>query len=120
MLAGRRTVHELAEGAPSVTTTEPLSELVRHCLAEDGRDWVMLVDDESRPVRLVERAALLRGEPFEHRAFTVAASMSVRELARAAVRRPARDRLRPLALCDAQGRYEGLLRVERLLEALVA
>jgi hypothetical protein len=119
-LARRRTVHELAEGAPSVMTIEPLSEVVRLCLADDGCEWVMLVDEESRPVRLLERAALLRGEPFERRAFTVDRSMSVREMARTASRRPARDRLRPLALCDPQGRYEGLLRVERLLDALAA
>jgi hypothetical protein len=119
-LASRRTVHELAEGAPSVMTIEPLSEVVRLCVADDGCEWVMFVDEESRPVRLLERTALLRGEPFEHRAFTVHGSMSVREMARTASRRPARDRLRPLALCDPQGRYEGLLRVERLLDALAA
>jgi hypothetical protein len=117
---GGRTVHELAEDAPGVQVAGPLSELVRQCLTDGDRDWLMLVDDEARPVRLVERAALLRGEPFEHRAFTVGPWMSLRAIARAAARRPARDRLRPLALCDAQGRYAGLLRIERLLDALAA
>jgi hypothetical protein len=116
----QRTSHQLADPTPSVMTTEPLSELVRRCLADEGSDWVTVVDDESRPVRLIERASLLRGEPFEHRAFTVDQTMSVREMARAASRRPRRDRPRPLALCNPQGQYVGLLRVERLLDALAA
>jgi hypothetical protein len=118
--AVERSIEELAEAVPSVTRAHPLGVILEHCLSDDDRDWLIVVDDEVRPVGLVERAALLRGEPFEHRVFTVTPSMSFRAVARVAALRPPRDRLRPLACCDAHGRYEGLVRVERLLEALVA
>lgn len=113
-------IDRLAEYAPSVTAADPLSSIVDLCLADDDHDWLVLVDDQLRPRRLVERAALLLGEPFERRLLSVGPSTSVRSLARRAALRPGRDRMRPIALCDAQGRYVGLLRVERILAALAA
>ena len=110
----------LAEHAPVLPFSAEIAEIVDVCLAEDGHDWLVLVDREAKPVRLVERAALLRGEPFEHHVSVLSADASPAACARQASGRSRVDRLRPLACCDAGGRFLGLIRVERLLAALAA
>ena len=110
----------LAERAPVLPFSAEIAEIVDSCLAEDGHDWLVLVDSESKPIRLVERAALLRGEPFEHHVSLLAADATTVACARQASGRSRVDRLRPLACIDAAGRFLGLIRVERLLAALAA
>jgi hypothetical protein len=110
----------LAERAPCMRVGVPLGAIVDLSLDDAEHDWLVIVDLSGRPVCLVERAALLRGEPFERRVDVVGAAMPVRLAAQAALARPGVDRSRPLALCDADDRYLGLLRIERLLEALAA
>ena len=111
---------ELAERAPSLPASEPVSALVDLSLTVEEHDWLVLVDGSAHPVSLVERAALLRGEPFERRVDVAGPALSLRALARQALGRPRADRSRPLTVCDEAGRYVGLLRIERLLEAFVA
>lgn len=111
---------DLAEDAPVLAFSSEIAEIVDSCLADDDNDWLVLVDGEERPVRLVERAALLRGEPFEHRVSVLPADAPPAAAARQATTRSRVDRLRPLACCDAAGRFLGLVRVERLLAALAA
>ena len=111
---------DLAENAPVLAFSSEIAEIVDSCLAGDGNDWLVLVDGQDRPVRLVERAALLRGEPFEHRVSLLAADAAPAVAAVQATTRSRVDRLRPLACCDADGRFLGLIRVERLLAALAA
>jgi hypothetical protein len=118
--SGRWRSRGLAQARPSLPATEPTSAIVEACLSDDDHDWLVLVDEARQPVRLVERAALLRGEPFEHRAVAIHPATSLEELARAALDRPAVDRSRPLVLCDAAGRYRGLLMVERTAAVLGA
>ena len=113
-------LQELAERAPCMQVGEPLGAIVDLSLDDAEHDWLVIVDLSGRPVGLVERAALLRGEPFERRVEVVGAAMPVRTAAQAALARPGVDRSHPLALCDADDRYLGLLRIERLLEALAA
>jgi hypothetical protein len=113
-------LQELAERAPCMQVGEPLGAIVDLSLDDAEHDWLVIVDPSGRPVGLVERAALLRGEPFERRVEVVGAAMPVRTAAQAALARPGVDRSHPLALCDADDRYLGLLRIERLLEALAA
>jgi hypothetical protein len=118
--ASRSVARELAERAPSVPASEPVAVLVDLSLADAENDWLVLVDGEGRPLSLVERAALLRGEPYERRIDVADPAATLASLARRAVQRPRADRSRPLAVCDDAGRYVGLLRMERLLEALAA
>ena len=113
-------VQELAEQAPSLPASEPVSAIMDLSLAAEEYDWVVLVDGGAHPVGLVERAALLRGEPFERRVHVAGPALSLRALAKQALGRPRADRCRPLAVCDEGGRYIGLLRMERLLEAFAA
>lgn len=113
-------VQELAEQAPSLPAWEPVSAIMDVSLAAEEHDWVVLVDGGDHPVSLVERAALLRGEPFERHVHVAGPELSLRALAKQALGRPRADRYRPLAVCDESGRYIGLLRMERLLEAFAA
>ncbi len=113
-------LQELAERAPCVDAWESLSAIVDLSLDDAEHDWLVIVDARGRPVGLVERAALLRGEPFERRVEVVGTGTPLRAAAQTALARPKVDRSRPLVLCDADDRYLGVLRIERLLEALAA
>ena len=99
----------LEETLPCLPAASSIAAIIDLCLDDEGHEWVVLVDDRSRPVRLVERAALVRGEPFEQRAIPVLPAMPLEGVAQAAVDRPVGSRSRPLVLCDAAGRYRGLL-----------
>jgi hypothetical protein len=110
----RRGAGRVARANPSLPATEPVSAIVSCCLSSEEHDWVVLVDERTHPVRLVERAALLEGEPFEHRAVAIHPAMSLEDVARTALARPASDRSRPLAVCDAAGRYRGLLMIDAI------
>jgi hypothetical protein len=111
---------DLADDAPVLAFGSELADVVDSCLADDANDWLVLVDTQDRPVHLVERAALLRGEPFEHRVSVMPADATPKACARQAGARSRVERLRPLVCCDAAGRFLGLIRVERLLETLAA
>jgi hypothetical protein len=102
----------VARDRPGVRAGEPMSAIVDACLGAEDHDWVVLVDERAHPVRLVERAALLRGEPFEHRAVAIHPAMSLEDVATVALERPVADRSRPLAVCDGAGRYRGLLMID--------
>ena len=81
------------------------------CLEEDEHDWLVLVDDRDRPVRLIERRAMLLGQPFEHPVAGIAADCTLD----VAVRRMGPE---PLVVQDSHGCYAGVVRTERLLSAL--
>ena len=119
-MAHARVAAGLAEDAPVLPFSAEIADIVDCALADDAHDWLVLVKDDDRPIRLVERASLLRGEPFEHRVYVVAADASLAACARQATKRSRVDRLRPLVCCEASGRFLGIIRVERLLAALAA
>jgi hypothetical protein len=110
----------LEHGRPSLPATTSVAALVDVCLEHTDHDWIVLVDERSHPVRLIERAALLCGEPFAHRAVRVEPGVPLRRVAQAALDRPERDRSHPLVLCDSAGRYRGLLMIERTPDARAA
>jgi EAL domain len=105
------------ETRPSLPTTSSLAAVLDLCLDHVDHDWIVLVDRRSHPVRLLERAALLRGEPFEHQAVRVHPALPLRSVAQAALDRPEGHRSRPLVLCDCAGQYRGLLMIERTPKA---
>jgi hypothetical protein len=114
------TASPLGKGLPTLPVASSAAALVDVCLAHTDHDWIVLVDERSHPVRLIERAALLCGEPFEHRPIRVSPGVSLQDVAQSAVDRPASERSRPLVLCDHAGRYRGLLMLERRSNALAA
>ena len=107
----------MLERVASLPIGTDLAAIVARCL-DDDQEWLVLVDAAGLPVRLVERAAMLRCEPFEHAVATVPAAQTLAGAARRALSRAPASRLRPLVACDADGRYIGLLRIERLLAEL--
>ena len=113
----RATISELAEALPSLPLTASLAAVADLCLSDEGNDWLVLVDNEARPVRLIERAALLEGKPFEHRPVAVDDETSVEAAVSQALASESRA-ARPIVSCDASGRYLGLVRVERMLALL--
>lgn len=112
------TLRELAEELPALPQDAAMSAIAEVCLAADEQDWLVLLDERARPVRIIERAAVLRGEPFEHPVLALAAGTTIAAAARRAATRARRARLRPLVCCDAHGCYVGLVRMDRLLAAL--
>ena len=115
-----RVLRELAEELSALPLDASMSVIADLCLGADDRDWLVLLDERSRPVRLIERAAMLRGEPFEHAVLALAAATPIAAAARRAGARERAARLRPLVCCDVHGCYVGLVRIERLLAALAA
>ena len=108
------TIRELAEHLPCLSVTASLAAVADLCLANDANDWLVLVDDAARPVRAVDRAALLQGKPFEHRLLAVNDETPI-DVALDQVLASGCRLSRPVISCDAEGRYVGLVRVERML-----
>jgi EAL domain-containing protein (putative c-di-GMP-specific phosphodiesterase class I) len=79
---------------------------------------VPLVDARRRPIAMLEREATVRGEEPHAEVLVVAPSSRVPEVARRAMLRPPATRFHPVVCCDAQGRYVGIVRVERLVAVL--
>ena len=113
-LALYATVGELSQELPCLPLTASLAAIADLCLSDGDNDWVVIVDERGCPVRLVDRAGLLQGEPFEHRPLILSDAtpidVAVKQIL-AAERRPTR----PLVCCDPLGRYVGLVRIERML-----
>ncbi|MDW5594971.1 EAL domain-containing protein [Conexibacter stalactiti] len=77
-----------------------------------------LVDARRRPVGMLERGVALRGEDPVEDVLVVSRAARIPELARRAMLRPPQTRFHPVVCCDVQGRYIGIVRVERLVAAL--
>ena len=78
---------------------------------------LFLLDEFGRP-----REVMLRSESgapgLRHQAMCTSMETSPAELAVRAMARPSADRFSPVACCDERGRLLGVVRVERLVEAL--
>lgn len=93
-------------------------EAVARFAAEPSLEAVPVIDRWDRPVGLHRRVdALGGGEPASD-VLRVQAVETVAAVARRAMGRPLACRFDPLLCCDGRGRYRGVIRVERLLEAL--
>ena len=112
------TVAGLVEPRAPLAWASPIDAVADAFLADPQNDVLVLVDERSRPLALAERAALLRGEPHERPVMRVSPSSPLKSVARRAAARPWLERFHPLVACDRRGVYLGLVRVERLLEAL--
>ena len=112
------TVAPLIEARPALPWGGPLEDVADAFLEDPRADVVVLVDERNRPLALAERAALLRGEPFERPVMRITPTSPLKAVARRAVARPLLERFHPLVACDPRGVYLGVVRVEQLLDAL--
>ncbi len=115
-----QTVAPLIEGRPALEWGGGLEDIADAFLDDPRNEVVVLVDERNRPLALAERAAMLRGEPFERPVMRVNPSSPLKAVARRAAARPMLERYHPLVACDRRGVYLGLVRVEALLDALAA
>ena len=112
------TVAGLIEPGVALPWGSTLDEVADAFLEDALNEVIVLVDEQSRPLALAERAALLRGEPHERPVMRISPSSPLKAVARRAAARPWLERFHPLVACDRRGVYLGLVRVEQLLDAL--
>jgi hypothetical protein len=110
----------LTVDAPAVRGGDALAAAARRFEADHGLDVVVVLDDWSRPVALVDRAcAAGRGQPKRALLKTRPSTAPETVVARA-MARPAADRFDPLVCVDDRGHYLGVLRIEQLVHRLLA
>ncbi len=112
------TVAGLIEARPALAWSSTLEDIADAFLADPSNDVLVLIDERSRPLALAERAALLRGEPYERPVMRISPTSPQKAVARRAVTRPWLERFHPLVACDRRGVYLGLVRIEQLLDAI--
>ena len=112
------TVAGLVEARPALPWGGSLDQVADAFLEDPRHDAIVLVDERNRPLALAERAALLRGEPYERPVMRIAPTSPLKSVARRAAARPLLERFHPLVACDRRGVYLGIVRVEQLLDAL--
>jgi EAL domain-containing protein (putative c-di-GMP-specific phosphodiesterase class I) len=112
------TVAGLIEASPALPWGSTLEEVADAFLADPANEIIVLVDERSRPLALAERAALLRGEPYERPLMRISPTSPQKAVARRAAARPMLERFHPLVACDRRGVYLGLVRIEQLLDAI--
>lgn len=112
------TVAALIEARPALPWGSTLEEVADAFLEDPARDVLVLVDEQARPLALAERAALLRGEPYERPIMRISPTSPQKAVARRAAARPWLERFHPLVACDRRGVYLGLVRIEQLLDAI--
>jgi EAL domain-containing protein (putative c-di-GMP-specific phosphodiesterase class I) len=110
-------VGHLAE--PAVTTTDPAA--VGAVFDGDPEiDLVVVLDAYERPVAVHARLPAARDEPLSAPPLCVLPMARPADVARRAMTREAGRRFTPVAITDDIGRFIGVVRVERLVEALAA
>ena len=113
-------IASLIEAVP--TLPEPVSERALGVLFErdPGPDYIALVDPQGRPSGLMRRGDHERGGAPERSLMLVTADMPLAPVTRRAMARPSARRFDPLVCWDESGRYAGLVRIERAVDALAA
>jgi EAL domain-containing protein (putative c-di-GMP-specific phosphodiesterase class I) len=110
----------LMEHPPSLEADSPESAVAAALLADPEAEYLVLVDTAGRPRGLVSRAGRTRGDRPASELTIVSPGDSAEEVARRAITRPRDERFQPLICADVNGRYVGVVRVERLVDALTA
>jgi EAL domain-containing protein (putative c-di-GMP-specific phosphodiesterase class I) len=108
----------LVERPPALERDSSLEERAQVFADDPALLHLPLVDARRRPVAILERGVAQRGEDPVDEVLVVSRSARIPELARRAMLRPPATRFHPVVCCDVQGRYVGIVRVERLVAAL--
>lgn len=111
-------IMQLLERPPALERDSGRDERVRAFADDPSLLHLPLVDARRRPVAILERGVAERGEDPLEEVLVVSRSARIPELARRAMLRPPATRFHPVVCCDVQGRYVGIVRVERLVAAL--
>ena len=112
-------VEALVERTPSAPLIASRTELIARLAADHDVDAIPLLDGRSRAVGIATRACL-QGDGHPQKPLVIGMSGSLAEVARRAMTRSAEERFTPLVCYDDHGRYVGIVRVERLVEALAS
>ena len=111
-------IAQLIEAVP--TLPEPISHHALEVLFDrrPRPEFVALVDHDGRPSGIVCRDHHARGDGPVRSLMLVSLETSLATAGRRAMSRPAGRRFDPLVCADAGGRYTGLVRMERIVDAL--
>jgi hypothetical protein len=109
------TLATLIEVVPAVDSEDE----ARHTLiGRPDTEHVVIVDHYRRPTAIVDRAVAFGQEPPCRRPLLVRISESVHDVARRVVARDRGTRFDPVICRDEQGCYQGIVTVDKLLNAL--
>lgn len=86
--------------------------------ADGALDYLPVVDSDRKVVAMVERAGFVAGGHGRVAPMRVSPTSAQSEVLRRAMARERDDRLHPVVCCDEFGRYLGMVRVERLVDAV--
>jgi EAL domain-containing protein (putative c-di-GMP-specific phosphodiesterase class I) len=86
--------------------------------ADGTLDYLPVVDADRKVVAMVERAGFVAGGHGRVAPMRVSPASEQSEVLRRAMARDRDDRLHPVICCDEFGRYLGMVRVERLVDAV--
>jgi EAL domain-containing protein (putative c-di-GMP-specific phosphodiesterase class I) len=113
-------VAPLIEAVP--TLPEPVSDRALGVLFDrhPAPDYIALVDGQGRPSGLVRRGDHVRGASPVRSLMLISPETPVSVVSRRAMARPSAHRFDPLVCADEGGRYAGLVRMERVIDALAA
>lgn len=111
-------VAALIEAVP--TLPEPVSSRALNVLFDrrPGPEYIALVDGQGRPSGIVRREDHTRHDGPVRSLMLVTREMPLAAVGRRAMARPTARRFDPLMCCDEAGRYAGLVRIERIIDAL--
>lgn len=98
--------------------TRPTDEAAHVLLSTLTTDTVVVTDLWDRPMRIVERHPLM-GRRSVRDIMKVQVASDPSEVLRRALTRPAASRFDPFAAIDAQGQLQGIVRVDRLMSAVL-
>jgi EAL domain-containing protein (putative c-di-GMP-specific phosphodiesterase class I) len=111
-------VGRLLEPIPSLPESPSNLRLATSFERHPDVGLIVLVDSHRRPVSFISRESFLLGGGARPISLAVQPGSGVPEVARRAIARPTEQRFDPLACCDERGALLGVVRVERLIEAL--
>jgi CBS domain protein len=112
-----RGVRALLERPPSVFEADAAAAVPKLFASDPKLEWIPILDGDSRPVALVERAAE-GAQPLLAPVNTIEPDVSPPAAARLAMEREASVRLVPFVRCDSRGRFVAIVRIERIIDAL--
>jgi EAL domain-containing protein (putative c-di-GMP-specific phosphodiesterase class I) len=110
----------LLERAPATALAAGGEGIAQTFAAHLGLEHVTVLDAGKRPVAIVPRQGFFGGVARERSPMRVDLGEEPAGVARRAMARPFAERFDPLVMCDGRGRYLGVVRVDRLVEALAA
>ncbi|MHB1999296.1 MAG: EAL domain-containing protein [Solirubrobacteraceae bacterium] len=124
LLAGLRKRNEgdgvaaLIEACPALPHGAARATIASVFMQEPGCAAVVLLDSHGRPASLVLREPFLHGERCRRISLVVEPISAPRDVAQRAIARPEGERFDPIVCCDERRRLLGVVRMERLVEAL--